>query len=343
MRVLVDHHGRSFPYLRLSLTEACNYRCTYCLPDGYHADGSPKFLALDEIKRLVRAFAVLGMSKIRLTGGEPSLRKDLPAIIAAVAAVPGIRRIALTTNGCRLPRLVRAWREAGLTAINVSLDSLDAARFLAITGHDRFAEVSEGIEQALGLGFDAVKVNAVLLRGRNDDELPAWLEYLKERDLAVRFIELIGSWASFWALTAVSAALALRRPASASRASASAAVLRTSWRCPSSASCFCICASGDWAWAWSALIRSRLRSRRLFSIRNSSGTCTPSCFSSRAWSNWLSSRVSRCGILVVTTPYSPSVRSLRISPVVGSGVLTDSSWVSPVSASVTMLSVRSSV
>lgn len=191
MRVLVDHHGRSFPYLRLSLTEACNYRCTYCLPDGYQADGSPKFLALDEIKRLVRAFAVLGMSKIRLTGGEPSLRKDLPAIIAAVAAVPGIRRIALTTNGCRLPRLVRAWREAGLTAINVSLDSLDAARFLAITGHDRFAEVSEGIEQALGLGFDAVKVNAVLLRGRNDDELPAWLEYLKERDLAVRFIELM--------------------------------------------------------------------------------------------------------------------------------------------------------
>lgn len=191
MRVLVDHHGRSFPYLRLSLTEACNYRCTYCLPDGYHADGSPKFLALDEIERLVRAFAALGMSKIRLTGGEPSLRKDLPAIIAAVAAVPGIRRIALTTNGCRLPRLVRNWREAGLTAINVSLDSLDAARFLAITGHDRFAEVSEGIEQALGLGFDAVKVNAVLLRGRNDDELPAWLEYLKERDLAVRFIELM--------------------------------------------------------------------------------------------------------------------------------------------------------
>ncbi|TAM04191.1 MAG: GTP 3',8-cyclase MoaA [Rhodanobacter sp.] len=191
MRALVDHHGRSFPYLRLSLTEACNYRCTYCLPDGYQADGSPKFLALDEIERLVRGFAALGMSKIRLTGGEPSLRKDLPAIIAAVAAVAGVRRIALTTNGCRLPRLVRGWREAGLTALNVSLDSLDAARFLAITGHDRFAEVSAGIEQALGLGFDAVKVNVVLLRGRNDDELPAWLEYLRERDLAVRFIELM--------------------------------------------------------------------------------------------------------------------------------------------------------
>lgn len=191
MRALADHHGRSFPYLRLSLTEACNYRCAYCLPDGYQANGSNKFLALDEIERLVRAFAVLGMSKIRLTGGEPSLRKDLPTIIAAVSAVPGVRRIALTTNGCRLPQLVRGWREAGLTALNVSLDSLDATRFHEITGHDRFVEVNQGIDLALGLGFDAVKVNAVLLRGRNDDELPSWLEYLRERDMAVRFIELM--------------------------------------------------------------------------------------------------------------------------------------------------------
>ncbi|MGP1667072.1 MAG: radical SAM protein, partial [Rhodanobacter sp.] len=111
--------------------------------------------------------------------------------LEAVAAVPGVRRIALTTNGCRLPQWVGRWREAGLTALNVSLDSLDATRFLEITGHDRFAEVTAGIEQALGLGFDAVKINAVLLRGRNDDELPAWLDYLRERDLAVRFIELM--------------------------------------------------------------------------------------------------------------------------------------------------------
>ena len=188
---MIDPFGRRISYLRLSLTEACNYRCAYCLPDGYHAEGSHKFLALDEIQRLVRAFATLGMSKIRLTGGEPSLRKDLPSVIAAVSALPGVRRIALTTNGCRLPHLVQGWREAGLTALNVSLDSLDATRFHAITGHDRFAEVTEGIEQALGLGFDAVKLNAVLLRGRNDDELPAWLEYLRGRDLAVRFIELM--------------------------------------------------------------------------------------------------------------------------------------------------------
>lgn len=191
MAALVDRFGRSFPYLRLSLTEGCNYRCSYCLPDGYQADGRPRFLELDEIRRLVRGFAATGMSKIRLTGGEPTLRKDLLPIVATVASVPGIRRIAITTNGTLLPRHVTAWREAGLTALNVSLDTLDAARFHDITGHDRFAEVTEGVEMALGLGFDSVKLNAVLLRGRNDDELPAWFEYLRGRDVAIRFIELM--------------------------------------------------------------------------------------------------------------------------------------------------------
>jgi cyclic pyranopterin phosphate synthase len=188
---LVDRHGRRFPYLRLSLTQACNFRCSYCLPDGYAADGRPKFLALDEIARLVRAFAALGMRKLRLTGGEPSLRKDLPAIIAAVSSTPGIERVALTTNGTHLPRHVRLWRDAGLTALNVSLDSLDPARFRAITGHDRHAEIIEGVEDALTLGFDAVKLNAVLLRDCNDDELPAWRDYLRDRDVTVRFIELM--------------------------------------------------------------------------------------------------------------------------------------------------------
>lgn len=191
MATLVDGFGRSFPYLRLSLTEACNYRCSYCLPDGYQANGRPTFLTLEEIQRLVRAFAALGMRKIRLTGGEPSLRKDLPSIIAAVSSAPGVSKIALTTNGCLLPKHVGIWREAGLTALNVSLDSLQPARFAAITGHDRFAEVTKGVEMALGLGFDAVKLNAVLLRSLNDDELPAWMEYLRERDIAIRFIELM--------------------------------------------------------------------------------------------------------------------------------------------------------
>lgn len=188
---LVDSYGRTFPYLRLSLTEACNYRCSYCLPDGYTAEGRTRFLDGEEIRRLVSAFAELGMYKVRLTGGEPSLRKDLPAIIASVSTVPGIRKIAMTTNGCLLPRRLPTWREAGLTAINVSMDSLDRERFHAITGHDRAEDILQGLDLALTLGLDSVKVNAVLLRDCNDDELPAWMEFLRDRDLSVRFIELM--------------------------------------------------------------------------------------------------------------------------------------------------------
>lgn len=191
MSVLSDPFGRTFPYLRLSLTEACNFRCGYCLPDGYVADGRPVFLARDEVRRLVAAFAAVGMRKLRLTGGEPTLRKDLVEIIREVAGVPGISKVALTTNGTRLPAHVAPWREAGLTALNVSVDSLDRDVFHAVTGHDRLPEILDGIDRALGLGFDAVKLNAVLLRGINDTSLRQWLDYLRERPVAVRFIELM--------------------------------------------------------------------------------------------------------------------------------------------------------
>lgn len=191
MSQLTDGFGRSFPYLRLSLTEACNFRCSYCLPDGYQADGRPQFLAVDEIERLVRAFATLGMHKIRLTGGEPSLRKDLTQIIATVANVPGIRKVAITTNGCLLPRHLPGWHRAGLTALNVSMDSLQRDRFHAITGHDRLLEIMEGLNLAQALGLQSIKLNAVLLRGFNDDELPAWMAFLRERPMSVRFIELM--------------------------------------------------------------------------------------------------------------------------------------------------------
>ncbi len=191
MSQLTDGFGRSFPYLRLSLTEACNFSCSYCLPNGYQADGRPQFMSVAEIERLVRAFATLGMHKIRLTGGEPSLRKDLDQIIETVARVPGIRKVAITTNGCLLPRRLPGWHRAGLTALNVSMDSLRRERFHAITGHDRLPEVLEGIALAQQLGLQSVKLNAVLLRDRNDDELPDWMEFLRERPLSVRFIELM--------------------------------------------------------------------------------------------------------------------------------------------------------
>lgn len=191
MTQLTDGFGRRFPYLRLSLTEACNFRCSYCLPDGYQADGRPQFLGVEEITRLVRAFATLGMHKIRLTGGEPSLRKDLEQIIERVAGVRGIRKIAITTNGTLLPRRLPGWHRAGLTALNVSLDSLQRDRFHAITGHDRQPEILQGITLAQELGMESIKLNAVLLRGLNDNELPAWMAFLRDRPVSVRFIELM--------------------------------------------------------------------------------------------------------------------------------------------------------
>ncbi|MBA3864309.1 MAG: GTP 3',8-cyclase MoaA [Erythrobacter sp.] len=187
-----DGIGRRFEYLRLSLTEVCNFRCTYCLPDGYRKPcNRPVELSVDEIRRAVTAFAQLGLWKVRLTGGEPSLRRDFEDVARAVAAVPGIRRVAVTTNGYRLAQRAQAWREAGISAINVSVDSLDPARFAAITGRDRLAEVLRGIETARDAGFDAIKLNAVLMRGVNDDELAAMVDFVRARDLSLRFIEVM--------------------------------------------------------------------------------------------------------------------------------------------------------
>ena len=163
-----DAFARKFYYLRLSITDVCNFRCTYCLPDGYKPQGANKsFLSLDEIRRVTRAFAAAGTEKVRLTGGEPSLRRDFTEIIAAVRENSAIRQMAVTTNGYRLARDVDQWRDAGLTALNVSVDSLDARQFHAITGQDKFQQVMNGIDAAFEAGFRKVKVNTVLMRDVN--------------------------------------------------------------------------------------------------------------------------------------------------------------------------------
>lgn len=189
---LTDTHGRRFEYLRLSLTEVCNFRCTYCLPNGYRKRaGEAANLSALEIARLVRAFAALGLWKIRLTGGEPSLRPELLTIARTVAATDGIRRLAMTTNGYRLAERARDYAAAGIEALNVSVDSLDPERFARITGHDRLAEVLAGVEAARGAGIEAVKLNAVLMRGINDDELGAFMAFVRRHDLCLRFIEVM--------------------------------------------------------------------------------------------------------------------------------------------------------
>ncbi|MCY0965028.1 GTP 3',8-cyclase MoaA [Parathalassolituus penaei] len=187
---LSDAFGRRFGYLRLSVTDQCNFRCNYCLPDGYQGSGKTAFLSLDEIRSAVGAFAALGTRKVRITGGEPSLRRDLPDIIRAVASTPGIDTVAMTTNGYRLERSVDDWVAAGLTNLNLSIDSLDPAQFATITGHDVLPSLLRGLDRALALGLK-VKINAVLLRGFNFDQLQSFLDWVKHTPVSMRFIELM--------------------------------------------------------------------------------------------------------------------------------------------------------
>lgn len=188
---LVDKYDRAFPYLRLSITDICNFRCEYCLPDGYQCNSKPSFLTLCEIRRLVTAFAGLGVWKIRLTGGEPSVRKDFPEIIDLVSRTPGVETTAFTTNGYRLKDNARVWHNAGMRSLNVSIDSLNRDLFHKITGHDRLDDVLAGVEKSLDIGYDQVKVNVVLLKGVNDTSLDDYMDYVKERPVTVRFIELM--------------------------------------------------------------------------------------------------------------------------------------------------------
>lgn len=189
---LSDALGRRFEYLRLSLTDMCNFRCTYCLPDGYRkAKGAPTNLSPDEIVRLVHAFATLGLWKIRLTGGEPTLRKEFTEIASAVSNVPGISRLAMTTNGYRLPERAQSFYDAGIRAINISIDSLDPAKFKQITGHARLEEVLAGIEAARAAGIKNIKINTVLMRDLNHTEIDDFLEFVLVRDISLRFIEVM--------------------------------------------------------------------------------------------------------------------------------------------------------
>ena len=189
--IATDGFGRRFHYLRLSVTDVCNFRCTYCLPDGWKRTGPMSFLTTDEIRRLVTGFSGLGLGKVRLTGGEPTVRKDFGEIVARVAATPGVRKVAVTTNGWNLDRRAHAWRDAGLTHLNVSIDALDREVFHRITGHDKLPLVLAGVDAALALDYPDVKVNAVLLRQTAEAGFETWAEFVRERPLTVRFIELM--------------------------------------------------------------------------------------------------------------------------------------------------------
>jgi cyclic pyranopterin phosphate synthase len=184
---LADAQGRAISYLRVSLTDRCNFRCTYCSPAAYEAPDA--LLSRAELTRLFHLFASLGVRRIRLTGGEPTLRADVVEIVADAARTPGIEDVALTTNGHRLPELVEPLRAAGLGSLNVSLDTLDPDRLLRVSGRGaRLDRILAGLDGAAGR-FRSLKLNTVVMRGVNEDELPALVRYAWDRGALPRFIE----------------------------------------------------------------------------------------------------------------------------------------------------------
>ena len=162
MKHLEDNFGRKFPYIRMSITEVCNFKCGYCLPNGYQADKSDnrKFLNIDEIRRLAKGFSELGVKKIRLTGGEPTVRKDFYEIVKILKNETSIEKIVITTNGYHLDQKAKLLIDSGLNGINISIDSLDRETFKNITKHDRLPEILKGIEILQSLNFDNIKINA---------------------------------------------------------------------------------------------------------------------------------------------------------------------------------------
>jgi len=187
---ILDRFGRPLRSLRISVTDRCNLRCLYCMPEQDYV-WLPKdtLLSFEEIGTIVDAFTELGVDRVRLTGGEPLLRRDLPSLIRSLAERPAIRDLALTTNGVLLAPRAKALREAGLHRITVSLDTLDRQRFQELTRFDSHHAVITGIDAAATAGFDSLKIDTVVMRGVNDDELTALIDYGRQVGAEVRFIE----------------------------------------------------------------------------------------------------------------------------------------------------------
>ncbi len=190
--MLIDRFGRQIHYLRLSVTDRCDLRCSYCMPEGFKDFEAPaNWLSFDEIERVVAAFARLGLQRIRLTGGEPLLRKDLPVLAARLSQLPGITDLSLSTNGTLLARHAQALRAAGVSRLNVSLDTLDPERFVAITRRHALDRVLLGLAAAQEAGFAPIKINMVMTEGIQDAEIDAMVAFCMERQFVLRLIEVM--------------------------------------------------------------------------------------------------------------------------------------------------------
>lgn len=189
---LADNFGRTFTYLRVAVTEFCNLRCIYCLPEeGIPFARQNEQLQTGEFLRIIGVASKLGVDKVRFTGGEPLLHPDIETLIYETSQTEGINTVCLTTNGVRLADRADALVQAGLSAINISLDTLQPEKFLRIARRDHFPEVMAGLEAALKAGFDSIKINVVALKGFNEDEIIAFAELTRNNSLTVRFIELM--------------------------------------------------------------------------------------------------------------------------------------------------------
>lgn len=187
---LIDRFGRRVSYLRLSVTDRCDLRCSYCIPKGFSGFEEPEnWLRFDEIERVVAAFARMGVSRLRMTGGEPLLRRHLPQLVSQLSGLPGLRDISLSTNATQLHKHAAALRNAGVSRINVSLDSLDKACMEQITGRDSFASIMAGLQAGKQAGFDPIKLNMVVMRGVNDHEIMRMAQYCFEEGFILRLIE----------------------------------------------------------------------------------------------------------------------------------------------------------
>jgi cyclic pyranopterin phosphate synthase len=190
--MLQDRFGRHIEYLRLSVTDRCDLRCTYCMPEGFHDFEEPEhWLTFDEIERLLSAFTRLGLRRVRLTGGEPLLRRDLPALAARIAALPGVEDLSLSTNATQLTKHAQALRHAGVSRLNVSLDSLRPERIAKIAGRDVLERIHAGLTAAQEAGFAPIKINMVVKRGVNDHTIVDMARRFKGSGHIVRFIEFM--------------------------------------------------------------------------------------------------------------------------------------------------------
>ena len=188
--LLIDPLGRRIDYVRLSVTDKCNLRCFYCLPKNYRDFGNrEEYLTFDETERVISAFADLGVRRVRITGGEPLVRKNLAGLARRLSALPGVEDLSLSTNAMLLAENAESLRAAGVERLNVSVDTLRADRFREITGYDGLDQVLDGLLAAKAAGFSPIKINMLAMKGRNDDEIEDMVEFCIEHGFSLRFIE----------------------------------------------------------------------------------------------------------------------------------------------------------